>query len=162
MVRAKKLKGQQRKAAKAKKESDAIVRITTGIIKADNKATLGLVDPDLMLSINEVIEVLPSILSFLKRCEDETHRQVLRGVRGDLRTPATWIEVLLHCAIHVHEKSFNKSLQLQIVENIGPLVRCMCNDTERLFFKSNKHWNASIVSFVQLISTITCHSINDR
>ena len=51
---------------------------------------------------------------------------------------------------------------LQIAENIGPLVRRMCNDTERLFFKSNKHWNESIVSFVQLVSTITCHSINDR
>ena len=162
MVRAKKLKGQQRKAAKAKKESDAIVRTTTGIIKADNKATLGLVNPDLMLSTNEVIEVLPAVLSFLKRCEDETFHQVLRSVRGDLRTPATWIEVLLNCAIHVHEKSFNKSLHLQIVENIRPLVRCMCNDTERLFFKSIKHWNESIVSFVQLISTITCHSINDR
>ena len=170
----KKKRGQQRKAEKANKESvvmklhqELVAFTKRGIRKADNKATLGLIDPTKILSTNTnedfrgskadiIIEVLPTVLNFLKRCEDETYDQVLRSVRGDLRTPATWIEVLLNGAVDV------ASCRLQITENIGPLVRCMCNDTERLFFKSNKHWNESIVSFVQLITTITCHSSTIR
>lgn len=42
--------------------------------------------------------------------------------------------------------------------NIGPLVKCMCNDMERVFFKSNKHWREGIDSFIRLIYNIifTC------
>jgi len=168
----KKKRGQQRKAEKANKESvvmnlrQKLVAFTKrGIRIANNKATLGLIDPTEILSTNEdlrgskvdiIIDVLPSVLNFLKRCEDETFHQVLRSDRGDLRTPSTWIEVLLNGAVDV------ASCRMQITDNIGPLVRCMCNDTERLFFQSNKHWNESIVSFVQLISTITLHSIHDK
>ena len=165
MVRAKKMKGKQRKAEKAKKESDAIVRITTGISKADNDATLSFVIPSLKGSTEDfertkggsiIMEILPTVLNFLNRCEYQTFDQVLFNVGGDLRRPATWIEVLLIGAVHV--ESCNK----QIAENIGPLVRCMCNDMERTFFKSSEHWKEGILPFVQLISVIVTYSVVDK
>jgi len=161
----KKKRGQQRKAAKANKEQELVTFMTRGIRKAGKTATIGLVHPDCRLSTNEdlrgtkvniIIEVLPVVLNFLKRCEHETFHQVVANVGGDLQTPDTWIEVLFNGAKHV------PSCRMQITESISPLVSCMCNDTERLFFKSNKHWNESIASFVQLISTIACHSIHDK
>ena len=56
----------------------------------------------------------------------------------------------------VPTKQFQDRL-LQIAENIGPLVRCMCNDTKRLFFKSKKHWRESIGVFQKLIYNMTCN-----
>ena len=89
--------------------------------------------------------VLSVVLDFLNRCEDETFDQVLSRVGGDLKTPSTWLGILL-------QASFNDpSCNLRIVENIGPLVRCMCNDTQRLFFKSSKHWREGIASFAVLV-----------
>jgi len=43
------------------------------------------------------------------------------------------------------------SCSLQIAKNIGPMVRCMCADTKRFFFKSNKHWREGITQFVLLV-----------
>lgn len=52
---------------------------------------------------------------------------------------------------------------MQIAENISPLVQCFCNDTDRIFFKSNKHWNEGIKSFVELISkTIAAMESSDK
>jgi len=53
---------------------------------------------------------------------------VVARVGGDLESPVMWIKVLLFGAVHV------ESCKLQIAQNIGPLVNCFCNDTERLFF----------------------------
>ena len=99
--------------------------------------------------------VLTTVLNFLKRCEDETFHQVMNSVgKGDLVTPATWIGVLSRA------EELEPSCSLQIAENIGPLVRCMCNDTERLFFKSNFYWKEGIMPFVQLMSHMISKSIN--
>ena len=46
------------------------------------------------------------------------------------------------------------SCKLLIVQNIGPLARCMCNDTDRLLFKSNKYWRQVIVMFVNLVVNV--------
>ena len=75
-------------------------------------------------------------------------------VGGDLKTPSSWIGILL-------QASFNDpSCNLRIAENIGPLVRCMINDTQRLFFKSNKHWREGIASFAVLVLDMIKVSIN--
>ena len=86
--------------------------------------------------------VISAVLDFLRRCEDESFIKVVRtnDITANLKTPSKWIGILNKAAMH------EPSCMLQIAENIGPLVRCMCNDTTRLFFKSSKHWNESIVS----------------
>ena len=114
--------------------------------------------------INEVFDdTLAVVLGFLQRCEDETLVQVManksgrtivcrhsvvNGVGGNLKSPSTWVKVLAKLV------SMRPSCMLHIVDNVGPLIRCMCNDTERLFFGSNEHWGDSILPFVRLISNI--------
>jgi len=92
---------------------------------------------------------LPVVLNFLKRCEDETFEQVLASVGGDLVCPSRWIEVLIKTI------KYEPGCSLQIAESIGPLVRCMCNDTERIFFKSNKHWREGIAILIGVIYHMT-------
>ena len=113
--------------------------------------------------------ILSTVLNFLGRCENETFDMVMAGARGhvlspdgvfipnmggDLVSPVTWIDVLSKAV------ELEPGCRLQIAENIGPLVRCMCNDTGRLFFKSNKHWREGIGAFVELVSGMISKSIN--
>ena len=114
-------------------------------------ATLSLYDPksvgmkELPCLVYDL--ALPYVLNFLKRCQDKSFHQVMASVGGDLVTPSRWIKVLVF-----YVKSLDdQSRWLQIAKNIGPLVNCMCKDTERLFFKSNKHWLDGINVFAQLI-----------
>ena len=46
-----------------------------------------------MVSIN-LSGVLSTVLSFLKRCEDETFAEVMADVGGDMVSPLMWIKVL--------------------------------------------------------------------
>ena len=97
--------------------------------------------------------IISFVLDFLKRCEDETFDKVMAEVGGDMVSPAAWIYILSKAALR------EESCRLQIIQNIGPLVRCMCADTKRLFYQSNKHWRESIVPFANLIGTFG--KIND-
>ena len=68
--------------------------------------------------------ILSFVLDALKLCENTTFDKVmatlsLRG-GGDLTSPSTWIKVLLKA----HQ--FEPRCRLQIAQNIGPLVSCMC------------------------------------
>ena len=108
-----------------------------------------------LLDLSDVMNhVLPVVLVLLQRCEDEKFDEVMAHVSkdcdvgGDLDTPSTWIKILLTAI------SRDPSCHLQVVQNIGPLVRCMCGDTKRVFFKSNKHWKEAILSFVELIDVM--------
>jgi len=92
--------------------------------------------------------VLSAVLDFFNRCEDETFDGVMNSVGGDLKSPSLWMYTLVR-ASHVEP-----SCKLLIVQNIGPLARCMCNDMERLLFKSNKHWRQVIVMFVNLVINV--------
>ena len=119
------------------------------IKRANNDATHALVTGDTHITPSfSNSGILLSVLNFLKRCQDETFHNVLTSVQGNLGSPSMWICVL--------EKviELEPSCTLQIAENIGPLVSSMCNDTERLFFKSNKHWRESILHFAKLLFEI--------
>ena len=107
--------------------------------RGNNVATEWLAADDGSMSFDSD-ELLSSVLNFLQRCEDETFGEVMASTGGDLATPSLWIQ-LLYKTSRIKEPSYI----LQIANNIGPMVRCMCNDTRRLFFKSNKHWGESIV-----------------
>jgi len=89
--------------------------------------------------------ILSVVLNFLKRCEEETFDGIMDNIGGNLKSPTTWIQIIGSAVI-------NDCDQEKIVQNIGPLIRCMCNDTTRLFFKSNKHWTDAIFVFAELIS----------
>jgi len=58
---------------------------------------------------------------------------------GYLESPSTWIDIL------VSVSTYSESCHAQIIDSIGPLVKCMCNDTKRTFFGSNRHWHESIL-----------------
>jgi len=150
-----KKRGRQRKAAaKAAGNSTASISenilIHTKIWMGDNKAVKRLLSKTEPLDQRD----LSAVLDLLKKCEDETFHQVLSTLNGDLISPVMWINVLSRVT------EFEPSISLQIAKNISPLVRCFCNDTERLFFKSNKHWREGIKPFVQLVSTLICNSID--
>jgi len=90
--------------------------------------------------------VLSVVLVFLKRCEDESFNNLVNTNRsGTIQSPSHWINLLQKATLQ------EPSCRLQIAENICPLVKCMCNDMTRLFFKSNKHWKEAMLSFVGLI-----------
>ena len=98
--------------------------------------------------------ILTTALDFLYKCEYETFGNVLAvhdsvgevlGYGGKLESPASWIRILQKAMFQ------QRDCALRIAMNIDPLIRCMCNDTERLFFKSNKHWREGIVEFVKLL-----------
>ena len=165
MGASKKQRGQQRKAAKKDRVPAGITLFVqqhdgSMIVHPENKKyILPLIQSGIGPTIHELIQydinavnfsladsgVLLVVLDFLKRCEDETFHQVMSSVGGDLNSPIAWIDLLMIKA------SSEQDCRLQIAENIGPLVKCMCNDTARLFFKSNKHWKEGIASFVGLI-----------
>jgi len=90
--------------------------------------------------------VLSVVLFFLQRCEHECLDAVVNtNIKSNVQSPSIWIRVLQQAV------SREESCRVQVAKNIGPLVSCMCNDTKRLFFKSNKHWGEGIMSFVRLI-----------
>ena len=98
--------------------------------------------------------ILSVILGFLKLCEYERFNAVVNTNNTlNIQTPLNWIRVLIGAVKH------EPSSSMLIAKNIGPLVRCICNDTERLFFKSNKHWREGICEFVELVSDMISKSI---
>jgi len=168
-VSSKKKRGKQRKAAKTIRAAvDVLGELAAGpdrlgpfgiklLERGHNKATLLLAKPDTYDSFPS--GALSIVLNFLKRCENESFSQVMTSVRinvrsvdgadgGDLESPSTWIKVLDKAAVH------EPSCRLQIAENIGPLVKCMCNDVKCTFFRSNKHWVEVIVDFTNLLMSM--------
>ena len=145
-------RGKQRKALKSLAAANGIGNITNTVAlvrKGDNDATLLLADGSLEESNGISYEqsgVLSTILKFLKRCEDDTFVKVMLDVGGgDLKTPTSWVRILLKA------EAREESCRLHIAQSIGPLVKCMCNDTKRQLFKSTKHWVDTIRAFVALI-----------
>ena len=121
-------------------------KIVAKIRSGDNKATKklsGLTQTSIIpLGSSGVLSI---VLEFLNRCENETFEGVMSSVGGDLVSPYLWIKILTNASIN------EPSYKLQIAEKIGPLVSCMCNDTERVFFKSKKHWREGIEAFAELL-----------
>jgi len=113
--------------------------------------------------------ILSSVLDFLSSCEHETFDGVMTDAKGDvlasngtivhvggnMDTPSRWIRVLSRA------EELEPNCLMQIVENIGPLVKCMCNDMTRFFFNSNKHWREGIESFVRLIGNTISKSMKN-
>jgi len=132
--------------------SGGINKIVAKVRSGDNKVMKKLLNAsgraNLSLVSYEHSGILSVVLEFLNRCEDETYEEVMNSVGGDLKSPLLWIRVLV-AASHVEPSS-----KLQIAKNIGPLVRCMVNDTERRFFKSNKHWKEAILKFFNLVANV--------
>ena len=115
------------------------------IRKGRNFTTELAISTDISLEDSGILSV---VLNFLKRCEEETFDKVISDVGGNLKTPTTWIKIIGSAVLNDDRDIEN------IVQNIGPLIRCMCNDTTRLFFKSNKHWTEAISIFAELISNM--------
>ena len=117
-------------------------------LTSEDVPTNGICWPNISLDQSAVIAIV--LHCFLGKCEDETLGKVVVG--GDLESPSLWIKVLSKAV------ELEPSCVGEISEKIGPLIRSMCNDMTRLFFKSNAHWKESIVPFVQLISDMIIFS----
>ena len=163
MVSSKKERGKQRRAAKSlaaanngggsSNEKSIVKSIRNGHREVTwyvaNKSVSGLSFDD--------SGILSAVLDFLKRCEDDTLDKVMAEVGGNLPSPAFWIQIIRKADV------LEPSCRMQIAQNIGPLVKCMCADVKRVFFNNKKHWKDSIVHFVDLITNIIdrAHSEQD-
>ena len=126
-------------------------------LTSEDVPTNGICWPNISLGGNILYTLL---YNFISKCEDNTFDKVLADTRAlgsltrgaimsggdllDLQSPSLWIKVLIRAA------ELEPSCMVVIAENIDSLVRCMGNDTERLFFKSNNHWKEGIESFALL------------
>ena len=192
MTSSKKKRGKQRKAAKAAATSNEVgsggdrinalargeiappqsyaevINILNGlphktivemIQNGDNISTCALANSYVEGLSLESSGILSIVLDFLKRCEHETFDEVTCTFPYQiliLATPSSWINVVLMAYLR------EKTCRVQIAQNIGPLVRCMCADTKRFFFKSRKHWGEAIRPFVKLIYNMLYVLTNER
>jgi len=148
----KKKRGKKHTGNKADRHE--ISAVTTGrgvtLLKCERRnpnINIGFPHPGSRLTFDNS-DILSVILGYLNRCEDETFTSIIHSAGGDLKSPSAWIELLSLAAGTV------PSSHIKIVKSIEPMVRCMCRDTTRLFFKSNKHWAESIEAFVMFVSNM--------
>ena len=158
----KKERGKQRKAAKSLAAASGVDNIskTVALLRKGVYNTTKLLGDGPLEESNgisyEQSGILSTVLKFLKRCEDDTFVKVLLDIGGgNLTTPQLWVRILVKAEVQ------EPSCRLQIAQSIGPLVKCMCNDSKRQFFKSNKHWRGIIQAFVALIHNMILHSVNN-
>ena len=137
-------------------------------LTSDNVPTNGICWPNISL-VGNILNTL--LYHFLDRCEDCTFDKVLADRRvlssltrdaiksggdlQDLQSPLLWIKVLMRAA------ELEPSCQVDIAVSIDPLVRCMGNDTERLFFKSNDHWKEGVETSVSLVYNMIINNTDE-
>jgi len=83
-------------------------------------------------------------LGFLSQCEHEDFNDMVGRVKGNLQTPVYWITILAHLGNL-------EQCKLEIANGIQAVIRCLCDDTKRLFFKSNKYWHEAVGEFAILL-----------
>ena len=135
----------------------------------DHDATTSLCQSEQTVTPIAKSGILSTVLSFIQQCENDTFDNVVLSAAcaaraagvgalrysGMLKSPVFWIAILRKAVIQD-----DLCISLDIARSIGPLVRCMCNDMERMFFKSNKYWREGIAVFVHLISSIVTKSLD--
>jgi hypothetical protein len=99
-----------------------------------NPFILGLVDNGL----------IPVLLGLLRQFEHKEFNEMVNKVKGNVQTPVHWIEILAHLG-NVEQ------CKLEIANGIQAIVRCLCDDSKRLFFMSNKHWHDALTPFLDLV-----------
>ena len=87
--------------------------------------------------------LLDVTLGYLGRC-NEHFGSIMSDIGGDLVSPNKWLELLVTIANNSDHHS-------QIIDNIGPLVSCMCDDVERKLFGSKRYWHEAVLPFIAII-----------
>ena len=174
MASAKKRRGRERKAARKKDNNDGArtdcsnggngelssniisdLRLINEMLTGSNMATSSVIacyqqevpiehQPSIISLGLLDIALLNITLDHLGRC-NEDFESVMRGIGGDLETPIKWLELLIIIATKSNE------YHSRIIDKIGPLVRCMCDDIEREFFGSKRYWHEAISPFIGII-----------
>ena len=139
-------------------------------LTSEDVPTHGICWPNISLG-REILWTL--LYSFLDNCEDNTFEKVVADSRAlgsvsvpsgavisitggwDLHSPSLWIKVLCRAA------ELEPTCQVEIANSINPLVRCMGNDTDRLFFKSTDHWKEGVEASVCLVYNMIINSTDD-
>ena len=129
-------------------------RLVRAVAEGQNQATdaiillWGSTDKGDMATLKRLIDagLVATVLQLLERCEDETFTDVLSRHcgGGDLEAPASWLLLLLKSAAAADNRSCSNNAQLYLnslsnprmesARRIGPVVRCITNDSQRLFF----------------------------
>jgi len=155
-------RGKQRKAGKNQAAINGVDNIpkTVALLRKGDYKTTSLLGDGSLEEFNgisyEQSGILSTVLKFLKRCEYDTFVKVMLDIGGgNLTAPQLWIRILIKA------EAQEESCRLQIAQSIGPLVRCMCNDTKRQFFKSNKHWLDTIRAFAALIHNMILSGVSN-
>ena len=101
--------------------------------------------------------LIATVLQLLARCEDENFADVLGG-DGDLPCPAVWLQLLHNTVSNVNMlcQEVLANSRMEIARGIGPVVRCMTDECQRMFFGENKYWwhGRAIFLFVDLLGDL--------
>jgi hypothetical protein len=91
--------------------------------------------------------LIPATLGLLRQCEHEEFNEMVKKVKGNLQTPIDLIEILLNMSLF-------EQCKVEIANGIQAVVRCLCNDSKRLFFNSNNYWHQAAPLFAGLVSNL--------
>ena len=72
--------------------------------------------------------LIPVVLGFLRLCEHTDFNDVVKKVKGNIQTPADWMEILVCFGNH-------DQCRLEIANGIQAVVCCLCDDTKRSLFQ---------------------------
>ena len=95
--------------------------------------------------------LIPVILGLLRQCEHKEFNEMVKKVKGNLQTPADLIVILV-------SYSSGEQFKMEIANGIQAIVRCLCDDSKRLFFMSNKYWNEAVPLFFDLVLNLLSSS----
>ena len=99
--------------------------------------------------------LVATVFQLLDRCEEEKFADVL-GRDGDLPSPEFWLMMLVNTVFpdNVTCKDLVLNTRMEIARGIGPLVRCLTDDSKRMFFGENRFWCPCIGYFVGLVEAL--------
>jgi len=96
--------------------------------------------------------IIDALLHFLSMCEGP-FASVDLSINSNQRIfkPCHWVHLLnTMTKINLGKGRFN----MQIVNNLGPLIKCMCDTKKRELFESKAQWYGSLDSFVRILGNV--------
>ena len=94
------------------------------------------------------------LLGFLDQCDGPLSSIELRAESHDevmITTPFHWVNILNLSTIDMADKDSLAECRLYVAKNLSPLIKCMCDTSERKLFQSNGDWHGALDAFVRII-----------
>lgn len=100
------------------------------------------------------------ILGHLKRCQDESFEDVLRGCAEQeecIESPLVWVVFLVNSLNHFNHTKGN-DICVEVAENIDPLYECMRDDVTRELFGKAEYWYETYSVFLPLMMNLVMNN----